>query len=258
MILAADTPAAVTLSWQYAVVLAGLVALAAAVSAAGRFGVTRPILTASARAVVQLAAVALVIVVVLRSWGLTAAFIVTMLAVAGVTAARRLRQVSGAWWLTLPIVAGSMPVLGVIVATGTIPLTPIAVVPTAGVLIGGAMTATSLTGRRATDAIRQRYPELEGMLALGARERDAVNEICRPSAAEALLPALDQTRTVGLVTLPGAFVGVLLGGATPIAAAAAQLLVLIGLLAVEAIAALVTLELMARRALDWRKRSEDA
>ncbi|MFI6743032.1 ABC transporter permease [Nonomuraea sp. NPDC050451] len=33
------------------------------------------------------------------------------------------------------------------------------------------------------------------------------------------MPALDQTRTVGLVTLPNAFVGMLLGGASPAVAA---------------------------------------
>ena len=63
------------------------------------------------------------------------------------------------------------------------------------------------------------------------------------------MPALDQTRTVGLVTLPGAFVGVLLGGGSAAAAGAAQALILIGLLAVESIAVLVTVELVARRRL---------
>ncbi|MBX6766794.1 MAG: ABC transporter permease, partial [Actinomadura rubrobrunea] len=81
--------------------------------------------------------------------------------------------------------------------------------------------------------------------ALGRTPRDAAMEVCRPAATLALVPALDQTRTVGLVTLPGAFVGVLLGGADPIEAAATQLLVLVGLLAIEAIAALITLELVA-------------
>jgi putative ABC transport system permease protein len=61
------------------------------------------------------------------------------------------------------------------------------------------------------------------------------------------MPALDQTRTVGLVTLPGAFVGVLLGGGDPLQAGAAQLLVLVGLLAAESVAVLVTVELVARR-----------
>ena len=60
------------------------------------------------------------------------------------------------------------------------------------------------------------------------------------------MPALDQTRTVGLVTLPGAFVGMLLGGATPLAAGAVQLFVLVGILAVQAVAVAGTVELVAR------------
>jgi ABC-type iron transport system FetAB permease component len=35
-------------------------------------------------------------------------------------------------------------------------------------------------------------------------------------------PVLDQTRTVGLVRLPGAYVGVLLGGAGPLRAGATR------------------------------------
>ena len=42
----------------------------------------------------------------------------------------------------------------------------------------------------------------------------AVVLVADPTAAQALVAAMDQTRTVGLVTLPGAFVGMLLGGAT--------------------------------------------
>ncbi|HEY8373609.1 MAG TPA: ABC transporter permease [Pseudonocardiaceae bacterium] len=71
-------------------------------------------------------------------------------------------------------------------------------------------------------------------------------EIGRRAATTALLPALEQTRTVGLVTLPGAFVGMLLGGASPVAAGAAQLLVLVGLLAVEPCAVLTMIEIVAR------------
>jgi putative ABC transport system permease protein len=48
-----------------------------------------------------------------------------------------------------------------------------------------------------------------------------------------------------LVTLPGAFIGVLLGGGSAVQAGATQVLVLIALLAVEGIAATVTLELVA-------------
>ena len=63
-------------------------------------------------------------------------------------------------------------------------------------------------------------------------ERDAAMELVGPAARRALATAAtDQTRTVGLVTLPGAFVGVLIGSGNPVQPGAAQFLVLIGLLA---------------------------
>ena len=68
----------------------------------------------------------------------------------------------------------------------------------------------------------------------------------QPTAREALVPGLDQTRTVGLVTLPGAFIGVLLGGGTALEAGAAQVLVLLGLMAGQALTAAVLLRLVAR------------
>lgn len=230
-----------------ALVLLALAAAAALLVRLGGLGLGRDMLVAAARATVQLAAVSLVIAAVLRSAGWTAAFIAGMVAVAVVTAGRRVTgspRGSG-WWTALPIVAGVAPVLALLVASTLVPARPVAVLPIAGIFIGGAMTATGLTGRRALDELVTRRGEYEGGLALGLMPRDAALEVCRPAAALALFPALDQTRTVGLVTLPGAFVGVLLGGADPVEAGATQLLVLIGLLAIEAIAVLITLELVA-------------
>jgi len=237
--------ATVTPSITYGIVLAVLAAVAAVVAMLARLRISRAIVVASVRALAQLGAVSLLIVAVLRSWGLTAIFVASMLTIAAFTSGQRVGRRTPA--VALPILGGTLPVLGLILLTGTVPVTPIAVVPIAGILIGGAMTATSLAGRRALETLRTRRGEYEAALALGLTDREAALELCRPSAAEALVPALDQTRTVGLVTLPGAFVGVLLGGASPIAAGAAQLLVLIGLLAVETIAAVLTVELVARR-----------
>ncbi len=239
------TQAAVSIGPVLAVVLAVLVLLAVAAAWAGRLGVSRAVVTASIRAVVQLAAVSLLIAAVLRSWWATAAFITLMLLVAAATSARRV----GSWWLgrftILPIVGGALPAGALIIVAGTVPLSEVAVLPIAGILIGGAMTATSLAGRRALDELHNRAGEYEAALALGFLPRDAALEVCRPTAGQALVPALDQTRTVGLVTLPGAFVGVLLGGGSAVQAGATQLIVLVALLAVEAIAVAVTIELVA-------------
>ena len=138
----------------------------------------------------------------------------------------------------------------VLLLSRLVPTTPIAVVPIVGILVGGAMTATTLAGRRTLDGLRNRRGEVEAALSLGLPDRDARLLIIRDDAALALLPGLDQTRTVGLVTLPGAFVGMLLGGATPLQAAAVQLLVLAALLLVQAVATASTLELVARSAFD--------
>lgn len=49
---------------------------------------------------------------------------------------------------------------------------------------------------------------------------------------------------MGLVTLPGAFVGMLLTGASPLQAGAVQLLVLLGLMLVQALAVVTVVELV--------------
>jgi len=236
---------AVSVGPAFAVVLAALVVLAVAAALIGRLGVSRAVVTASARAILQLGVVSLLIAAVLRSWWAIAGFIAVMVLVAALTSARRISTLRLGRAAILPISAGALPVGALIVAAGTMPFTEVAVLPIAGILIGGAMTATSLAGRRALDEIRDRYGEYEAALALGFLPRDAALEVIRPSAGNALMPALDQTRTVGLVTLPGAFVGVMLGGGSAVQAGATQLLVLVALLAVEAIAAAVTVELVA-------------
>ena len=229
---------------ELAVALVVLTAVAAAVVTLGRLGHGRQIVVAAVRATLQLAAVSLLIVVIVGSAAATAGFVLLMWAVAAATSGRRITG-GRTWWAAVPIGAGSLPVVAALLATGLLPPRGIAVVPVAGILIGGAMTATSLAGRRALDELTTRRGEVEAGLALGLFPRDAVLLVCRPAAGQALVPALDQTRTVGLVTLPGAFVGMVLGGASPTQAALVQLLVLVALLAAETGAALLATELLA-------------
>ncbi|MER5359098.1 ABC transporter permease [Streptomyces sp. NPDC002785] len=228
------------------VVLALLLAAAATVAALASLGRSREILLAGLRAAVQLAAVSLLIGWVVRSLPPLLAFVALMYAVAVRTAGRRITRNRTWWWAALPIGAGVAPVVALLLLTGLVPVRGIALIPVTGILIGGALTATVLGGRRALDELTTRRGEVEAGMALGLLDRDARLEIARPAAADALLPGLDQTRTVGLVTLPGAFVGMLLGGASPVQAGAVQLFVLVALIAVQAVAVAVVLELVAR------------
>ncbi|MGW3361161.1 ABC transporter permease [Streptomyces bungoensis] len=209
----------------------------------------REILLAGFRAAVQLALVSVVLTWAVKSAPGLLSFLVVMFAVAVRTAGRRITG-NHTWWLTAaPIAASVTPVVVALLATGLVPFEGVALIPITGILIGGALTVTVLAGRRALDELSQRRGEVEAAMALGFPDRDARMEIARPAASEALLPGLDQTRTVGLVTLPGAFVGMLLGGASPFLAGVVQLFVLIALMAVQAIAVAVTLELVTRHRL---------
>ncbi|MEU2129742.1 ABC transporter permease [Streptomyces sp. NPDC018352] len=228
------------------VVLALLLAAAATVAALASLGRSREILLAGLRAAVQLAAVSLLIGWVVHSVAPLLGFVALMYAVAVRTAGRRVTRNRTWWWAALPIAAGVVPVIALLLLTGLLPVRGIALIPVTGILIGGALTATVLGGRRALDELTTRRGEVEAGMALGLLDRDARLEIARPAASDALLPGLDQTRTVGLVTLPGAFVGMLLGGASPVQAGAVQLFVLVALMAVQAVAVATVLELVAR------------
>lgn len=233
------------------VILAALLIAAVAVAAYarlsdGREDYARAIALAGLRATAQLAAVSFVIGWVVHHQAALIGFVVLMYTVAARTAGRRITRDPSWRWAAVPIAAGALPVVVLLVITGLVPVDGIALVPVAGILIGGALTATVLGGRRAIEELHTRHGEVEAALALGFTDRDARMEIARPAASTALVPGLDQTRTVGLVTLPGAFVGMLLGGASPVMAGAVQLFVLVALLAVQAVSVAVVLELVAR------------
>ena len=232
--------------WRLALVLVALVAVAVTASYLGHLAVERNQVTAAVRAVLQLAVVSLVITAALGSLWWSLAFVGLMFVVATLTSAGRIGAPrSQIPWVMVAVAAGAVPVLVLILGSGVIPFNGPGIVPIAGIVIGNTMTAATLTGRRAYDEIKGSFGSYEAGLALGLTSPAAAYEVIQPTAKEALTPGLDQTRTVGLVTLPGAFIGVLLGGGTPLQAGAAQILVLIGLMAGQALTAAVLLRLVA-------------
>lgn len=222
-------------SWAYPAAMVLLVVVAVGVSWIADLGPRRAVPLAGARAVVQLALVSFAIAGVLVHVLLACVFVLLMLAVAVVTSARRCDVGRGWRWTAVSMGSGVATVLAVIFGIGAAPFTGSAIVPIAGIVIGGAMTAHTLGVRRAHDALRDDWGQLEAGLSLGLDPAAASREVVHRRMPDALLPALDQTRTVGLVTLPGTFVGVLLGGGSPLQAGAAQVLTLIGILAAQVI-----------------------
>ncbi len=224
-----------------------LVLAACALSRRARLSVERELLISSVRAIAQLGAIALVLRAVFDHLGFSGLFIAVMLTAAARTAGRRLRGVPRANRLAGVVIGGAAVVtLGPMLLVGAFPATPRYVIPLAGIVIGGAMKAASLAGTRLCEELSDRHREVEARLALGDSARQALHPCLRRAVSTALVPAVDQTKNVGLVTLPGAFVGMLLGGASPLEAALVQLTILLVLLAAEAVAATLTTVLVVR------------
>lgn len=235
--------------WPVAIALVALLALALAAHRMAGYGLDRDVLVAAARALVQLVVIALLIKAAVENLAWSAVLVAVMFAVAVLTTTRRV-EAPRAWrWAALAMAAGLVPVLAIVLASGAVPAEGIAVIPVAGIVVGNAMTAHTLAGRRVFAALREEHSQYEASLALGLLPGQAIDEIIHRRVPEALLPNLDQVRTTGLVTLPGAFIGVMLGGGTPVQAATTQVLVLFGVMAAQAVTVLVAERLVAARRL---------
>jgi len=201
---------------------------------------------AMARAALQLVLVAVVIAWVFEHPEGVVLYLGVMVVAATATSARRIRcGVRLAPLIGVAIVVGATCAIVPVLASGALASRSETIVPFAAQIIGGSMTAVSLTGARLRDDVARDWGQVEAWLSIGATPRQAVADLGRLAAGRALIPAIDQTRSAGLVTLPGAFVGLLLGGASPAEAAEVQLLVLAGLLAAETVAAVLTARLLA-------------
>ncbi len=207
-----------------------------------RFGPTLAILRGAA----QLAVISLVLAGVITSPLWVAAALLVMFGVATATATRRLGWnrrhlllVSGA------MAAGVLVALGVVFATGALALTARYALAIGGIVIGNSMSIATLAGRRFLESVHEHWDEVEGWLALGAAPRESTRELARRAVHSALIPSTDQTKTTGLVTLPGAFVGAIFGGVSPLEAGRFQIVVLASIMAAGSITAAIVVGVLA-------------
>lgn len=154
-------------------------------------------------------------------------WVVGMVTYAGWITARRAPEVPRLFGLALVALAAALAVsLGTIFGLGVFELTTRTLVPTAGLIIGNALTSTVVVARRTVEDLRDRRPEVEARLALGLSSEQAARPHVRSALRTALSPQIERTRAVGLVALPGAMTGLLLAGVDPLVAVAVQVVVM--------------------------------
>ena len=220
-----------------------LVAVAVALSVAGRLGLERSLVWAAARALVQLLLVGVALTVVIdpdRPLILSWLWIAAMLLFCADVARRRAPEAPGIFTLALAAFAATAAVaLGVVFGLGIFPLEGRTLVPIAGLAIGNSMNAAVVTARRLIEEVRDRRLEVEARLALGQPARLAARPYVRGALRTALIPQIETTKAVGIVFLPGAMTGLILAGVEPIDAVLVQAVVMYLVLGASACASTI-------------------
>jgi putative ABC transport system permease protein len=207
-----------------------LVLIAVGLSYQAGLGLERSLITASLRAMIQLLLLGLVLAVmvtpgqpIVLSW----LWVAVMIVFAAWTVHRRVPSVRGLGLLAAAAFGASTVVtLGVLFGLGVFPVNGTTVVPLAGLMIGNSMAATVLLSRRIHAEITDKRLQIEARLSLGQPSSQAAAPYLRESLRTALTPQIETTKAVGIVVLPGAMVGLLLAGVSPLGAVQAQLVVM--------------------------------
>jgi uncharacterized protein (TIGR00245 family) len=244
-------------SWGGVVASLLLVAVAAAVAYRQRLRLTRQLVVAAVRAGVQLVTVGAILLVLFQRAGLpgAAGWVIVMILIAGQVAGRhgaglpraRLAATGG-------VATGTAVTLGTLLLLRVIAIQPRVVVPLGGMIVFEAMRAAGLTLRRLREDAEQARPAIEARLSLGQSGRQAMLPHQRSALRTALLPAIDSTKVVGLIYLPGAMTGLIVAGVNPLTAIRYQIVVMYMLLAATALAALTAAGVAERALFDDAQR----
>lgn len=206
-----------------------VVFMAAALSYTQRLRLEREMVYAISRAFLQLSIIGFVLQFIFNrenSFWIILAYLF-MVSVAGYTAGQRAKHVPrGKYIAGASILTGTAVTMFLLVLLNVFPFTPRYIIPVAGMMVGNAMTVTGVTMKRLRDDIRTQMNLVETALALGATPHQATHQQVKRALVIALSPVIDNAKTVGLISLPGAMTGLIMGGASPIEAIQLQIVVM--------------------------------
>ena len=253
----------ITLSW-WQLGLASLLVLAlAATLSSARLNLTRPLLIAATRTVIQLSLIGLVLEALFSTtspWWVGLMALVMLVAAGREVMARQNRRLRGHW--SLSIGTGSMMLSSFCVTL----LTLIAVVqptpwyepqyaiPLLGMLLGNTMTGIALGLDRLHEGAWHQRALIEGRLLLGQTGFEAMEDIRRGAMRSGTIPAINSMAAAGLVSLPGMMTGQILAGSSPVEAVKYQILLMFMIAAGTGFGTLLAVNWSCRRLFDDRAR----
>ncbi|MEW6378888.1 MAG: iron export ABC transporter permease subunit FetB [bacterium] len=223
----------------------GFVLIAVGIALWLRLGLARRLMTAAARCYLQLLFLGFVLFFIFshdHPW-LTVAVLLVMIGFGVQNILSLLKR--SPYRLFWPVVT-SMSVTGIpitfIVAAAVIGVTPWYraqyVIPLAGMVFGNSMDGIALAAERMFADLEARRDEVRLLITLGATPWDASLPSIRAAVRAGLVPTINRTATVGVVSIPGMMTGQILAGADPLMAARYQIVIMLMLAAASSLGAI--------------------
>lgn len=153
----------------------------------------------------------------------------------------------------ISIAVGSISTITILVLSGVIKYEAYQIIPIGGMIISNSMVALGLSFKQMSSAFKNKREEVETKLSLGADILTSSIEIIRDSIKTGMLPTIDSTKTLGIVSLPGMMTGLILAGTSPVNAIKYQIIVVFMLLSTTAISSFIACYMSYRNFFNERK-----
>ncbi|MCE8032386.1 iron export ABC transporter permease subunit FetB [Billgrantia tianxiuensis] len=253
----------IELAWWQLALAALMVVVLAGCTAAMRLGMSRSLLVAALRTVIQLALVGLVLEALFAAERLVwvALMALAMLLIAGrEVMARQKRRLLGGWGfgigtLSMFLSSFTVAVLTLTVIIGPEPwYRPQYAIPLLGMMLGNTMTGVALALDRLTDTAWRQRGVIENRLMLGQPWQVAIGDIRREAIRSGLMPMINAMAAAGVVSLPGMMTGQILAGTAPGLAVKYQILIMFAITLGTGFGTLAAVAAGSRRLFDGRER----
>jgi UDP-glucose/iron transport system permease protein len=194
------------------------------------------------RGIVQIVIMGSVLMLLLKGPRWTSVFLLAAMIVAAASiSAKRAKNIPGARKVSLlSIAAGAGLTTAVMTWAGVIDTAITSLIPVASMIIANAMNTNGLTLNRFRSEVLSHSGEIETALALGAAPERTISSYSEASIHSALIPAIDNLRSLGIVWIPGLMTGMLLSGVDPLYAAIYQFVVIAMILAASGLTSLLS------------------
>jgi len=218
--------------WMLSTTMLGMFLLIGSASHMLSLDITEKMIVSACRCVVQLSVLGFILVPIfnVNSVPLTLAYVGFMVTVASIECIKRPKYTYPGMivhvWLSIAV-ANIVTLLATVTLILGVGLDAMYIIPMAGMLMGGTMTAICLALNKLLTTMGERPQAVEIFLSFGATRFEALRKgmFLSDSVAVGIIPVLQAMSVVGLVAIPGMMTGQILGGSSPYEAAKYQMLI---------------------------------